>query len=305
MSEEAAVAAPVEAPVDAPETSDAAPTLEASDSGVTESEGTTTETLGENPPDPNDVMGDAAEPVEAAPAPLWSEAEWSDWNGSRDTLDDRYHTIYDRMTEQHGQERDRLESMVKMRDESIRALMLGEDDPQIGHMQGQLAERDEMLAQANQRVEEARKALEDLRSEYQQEIQTKASAEVDRFEKRHSWIFENGVPQEVKDSVSHLIEIGVTPTAAGDYLRDKPKGYQEHFAKLVLGGTHPELAAQTAEALLNKARPEPLPEPLPGGEFVNGSGAAPNPERAPKKKFNNGSVRETRNAIAESMFTLS
>lgn len=236
--------------------------------------------------------------------PQWSDEQWSAWDGSKDSLDEQYHSIFDRLsdtlTASHAEEAARLNSIIDQRDASIRALMIGEDDPQLDVLNGQVAERDETITKLNARLAEAQKALESIRDEYTAERDRETAVEVKRFEERHGWLYESD-NQQLRDAVSSLIDQGLMPSIAADYVKDKPAAFQQTFSELVLAGTSPEVASAMAQRITAKAAPEPLPAPKPGAEFVNGSGATKTRSHTKKTAFNSGSVRDVRNAMVDSL----
>ena len=108
--------------------------LEVSDEGVQPvAEGVDDATPTEAPP-AEAAAPDA--PVEPAEEPLWTDEQWTGWDGTKDNLDGRYHQVYDRLTETHQSASDDYERRLKDSAATVEALLMGETDPQLDILRG-------------------------------------------------------------------------------------------------------------------------------------------------------------------------
>lgn len=246
-------------------------------------------------------------PVEPAEEPLWTDEQWTGWDGTKDNLDGRYHQVYDRLTETHQSASDDYERRLKDSAATVEALLMGETDPQLDILRGQIAEFPAQLQAEKDRADAAEAALAAEQNDRSTSEQAKANVEITKFRDVHAWALAEGTPEKVQQAISALIDNSrgdkqVMPVAAGNLFKGKDAKYSEALADSILRGdsvaTAQELAALRTAAPV-KAK---LPEQLPGEEMVNGTTTTKNTARRAKSSYEANSMRETRSQMAESMF---
>ena len=288
-------AAPTPPPVDIPSAPlPSAPTQPAS-----------TATGADAPPHvvPEDTAGapqpePAATPVAPPVEPLWSDEQWAEWDGSRDSLDSRYHAAFDRISAAGQSTIETLEQRLERAHESLRALAWGEDDPNSG---ADLAEANTARDAAIARAEAAEAALNEYKAEQERKLGEQEDAEVQKFRNDHAWVFADDTPQPVRAAIARLIDNGVLPTSAGDIFKGVEPKRAEILAASILRGDSVDTARELADLRLAPPKYAALPEPLPGAEFVAGSDPASPTNRRTRTVADANSHREARVIMAEQM----
>lgn len=240
--------------------------------------------------------GDA--PAADAPKPLWSDEQWTAWDGTKDTLDERYHTVYDRLSTQHADIVANFEQRLADAQDSIRALTFGDEDPHAGKAL-QAAEAATQAAIA--RAEAAEQALQEFKATAEAEVTAQQDAEIAKFRADHSWVFESTVSAEIKQAVSKLIDSGTLPTRAGDVFKGIDAAKQQIMAESILRGDSVQTARELADLRTAKPLKEALPKPPAGSEFISGTDPATPPNRRTRTIAEVGTAQETRDSMAERM----
>jgi len=234
-----------------------------------------------------------------APAPsLWSDEQWTGWDGGRDTLAEQYHPVFDRMTETQERAVSTMEQRLAEANESIRALALGDEDPHAGK---ELEQAQADLAQATERAAAAEKALADIQAAHEARAADEDAAEEARFRQEHAWAFDPNTSSEVRSAVLKLMD-SMPPTRAGDVFKGMDPKKQVAVAEGILKGAPVDIAIELADLRMAPPKKEALPEPLPGAEFVNGTEPASTTTRRKRNQNDHPSAKAARYLMAEQMF---
>jgi hypothetical protein len=237
-------------------------------------------------------------PAAEEPAPLWGDEQWTGWDGSKDTLDERYHAIYDRMSDTHSKAVSALEGRLADANESIRALAYDGIDP---HADRDLKEAQSALEEAKQRAEAAEQALQEYKSAQEQQEADADAKEEAAFRDRHAWLFEDSADPVVRKAVIQLMD-QMLPTQAGDVFKGVDAKKSTIMAEYILKGTPVDVAKELAAMRTAPPKKEALPEKLPGREFVNGAGPANATSRRKRGMDDHPSPKLARELMAEQMF---